>query len=180
MRLSDLLPPFLLLTTITTSHAFVMSPSSAFARPPASPLWLVPSKTEASAAVATTTRRRQRERLLATKPFLDKADQPGLWDKVVRIFSQSANTKRASPAAIRSDEDRKRVQLLTLLRVGIPSVLAGIAAYLVFPVAALTLAGSMHDPGVFSVLAQDSSQFVQNFLTVAGLLFSILVGQTCE
>ena len=36
----------------------------------------------------------------------------------------------------------------------------------------------MNDAGVFAVLSQDSSQFVQNFLTVAGLLFSILVGQT--
>eukprot|EP00555_Chaetoceros_dichaeta_P007151 CAMPEP_0198261062 /NCGR_PEP_ID=MMETSP1447-20131203/9859_1 /TAXON_ID=420782 /ORGANISM="Chaetoceros dichaeta, Strain CCMP1751" /LENGTH=323 /DNA_ID=CAMNT_0043948863 /DNA_START=460 /DNA_END=1431 /DNA_ORIENTATION=+ len=36
----------------------------------------------------------------------------------------------------------------------------------------------MNDAGVFAVLSQDSSQFVQNFLTVSGLLFSILIGQT--
>jgi len=36
----------------------------------------------------------------------------------------------------------------------------------------------MNDAGVFQVLSQDSSQFVQNFLSVAGLLFSILAGQT--
>ena len=40
------------------------------------------------------------------------------------------------------------------------------------------LATLMNDAGVFAVLSQDSSQFVQNFLTVSGLLFSILVGQT--
>jgi hypothetical protein len=42
----------------------------------------------------------------------------------------------------------------------------------------LGLASLFNDAGVFAVLSQDASQFVQNFLTVAGLLFSILVGQT--
>ncbi|KAI2489866.1 hypothetical protein MHU86_24721 [Fragilaria crotonensis] len=46
------------------------------------------------------------------------------------------------------------------------------------PGIAMLLASSMNSAGVFQVLSQDSSQFVQNFLTVAGLLFSILVGQT--
>ena len=70
------------------------------------------------------------------------------------------------------------LQLKTLLRIGIPSALAGILATMLFPFMALTLASVMNDGGVFAVLSQDSSQFVQNFLTVAGLLFSILVGQT--
>lgn len=101
------------------------------------------------------------------------------WEWVIRTLSQSFNFSRASPSGIRSHRDRHRVQLLTLLRVGIPSVGAGIVATLVFPALALALAGNFQNPGVFSVLSQDSSQFVQNFLTVAGLLFSILVGQTC-
>jgi hypothetical protein len=42
----------------------------------------------------------------------------------------------------------------------------------------LFLATLMSDTGVFTVLSQDSSQFVQNFLSVSSLLFSILVGQT--
>jgi len=42
----------------------------------------------------------------------------------------------------------------------------------------LWLCSFFTETGVFTVLSQDSSQFVQNFLTVAGLLFSILVGQT--
>jgi len=65
-----------------------------------------------------------------------------------------------------------------LFRVGIPSVIGGIFATLVFPGLAMFLASVMNDAGVFAVLSQDSSQFVQNFLTVSGLLFSILVGQT--
>jgi hypothetical protein len=65
-----------------------------------------------------------------------------------------------------------------LIRVGIPSVFAGLVATYLFPAFALGLATIMNDAGVFAVLSQDSSQFVQNFLTVSGLLFSILVGQT--
>jgi hypothetical protein len=87
---------------------------------------------------------------------------------------------RNSPLSKLQNFPRNRVQILTLLRVGLPSVLAGIVSTLVFPGLALSLASLWNDPGVFSVLSQDSSQFVQNFLTVSGLLFSILVGQTCE
>lgn len=74
--------------------------------------------------------------------------------------------------------ERTRIQLVTLLRVGLPSVLSGIAAFFAFPALALFLASIVNDAGVFAVLSQDSSQFVQNFLTVSGLLFSILIGQT--
>ena len=69
-------------------------------------------------------------------------------------------------------------QILTFLRVGIPSLFAGVLATATFPAVSLTLASLMNDSGVLSVLSVDSSQFVQNFLSVSGLLFSILVGQT--
>jgi len=74
--------------------------------------------------------------------------------------------------------EKLKVQLITLLRVGIPSIVSGIVAFFAFPALALFLASMMNDAGVFAVLSQDSSQFVQNFLTVSGLLFSILIGQT--
>ena len=67
---------------------------------------------------------------------------------------------------------------MTFVRVIVPSVVAGLIAYLAFPALCLSLCTLLNDAGVFAVLSQDSSQFVQNFLTVAGLLFSILVGQT--
>jgi hypothetical protein len=79
----------------------------------------------------------------------------------------------------RLQQQQSRKQWSTLLRVGGPSLLAGFVAYALFPAAALTLASGWSNPGTFAVLSQDASQFVQNFLTVAGLLFSILVGQTC-
>lgn len=78
----------------------------------------------------------------------------------------------------RNEKDRKMLQIITLLRIGLPSLLAGVMASVAFPFLALGLATIMNDAGVFAVLSQDSSQFVQNFLTVSGLLFSILVGQT--
>ena len=68
--------------------------------------------------------------------------------------------------------------LQTLFRITVPSAVAAIVAYVTFPWLALNIAGSLNNAGVFAVLSQDSSQFVQNFLTVTGLLFSILVGQT--
>ena len=68
--------------------------------------------------------------------------------------------------------------LITLIRVGIPAVLGGIFATAIFPGLALFLGSIMNDAGVFTILSQDSGQFVQNFLSVSSLLFSILVGQT--
>jgi hypothetical protein len=70
------------------------------------------------------------------------------------------------------------MSVLTFVRVIVPSIVAGVIAYLIFPALCLALCTTLNDAGVFAVLSQDSSQFVQNFLTVAGLLFSILVGQT--
>lgn len=110
----------------------------------------------------------------------NKSAYSALLERIATTLSQSYNALAASPAEVRSARDRRRVSVLTLLRVSIPSLLAGVGAYLIFPALALSMASSMHDPGVFAVLSQDSSQFVQNFLTVSGLLFSILVGQTCE
>lgn len=74
--------------------------------------------------------------------------------------------------------ERAKFQIITLIRVGLPSIVTGIAAFFAFPFLALFLASVVNDAGVFAVLSQDSSQFVQNFLTVSGLLFSILIGQT--
>lgn len=77
-----------------------------------------------------------------------------------------------------TSSDRAKFQVITLIRVGLPSIISGIAATFAFPFLALFLASIVNDAGVFAVLSQDSSQFVQNFLTVSGLLFSILIGQT--
>lgn len=102
------------------------------------------------------------------------------WDNnITPSLSSSSSSSPARPSKlITTDRERLTVQLTTILRVGLPSLFAGTCAYLLFPTLALTLADIINDAGAFAVLSQDSSQFVQNFLTVVGLLFSILVGQT--
>jgi hypothetical protein len=103
-----------------------------------------------------------------------------LRERILMTFSTSAASKVAKKRGIDFNPSTERgLNALTLLRVGIPSVFSGIMAYLAFPGLALWLCTFFNgDAKVFAVLSQDSSQFVQNFLTVAGLLFSILVGQT--
>jgi hypothetical protein len=122
-------------------------------------------------------------RSISSQPLLssnnDGNKSISIWERLATTISQTAAARVAAPyAEIVSDADKLRVQLVTLLRVGIPSILAGVTATLTFPALAVGLASLMNDAGVFAVLSQDSSQFVQNFLTVSGLLFSILVGQT--
>lgn len=71
-----------------------------------------------------------------------------------------------------------QVQLETLTRIIVPSALASFVAFLIFPPISLGLSYLINDSATFAVLSVDSSQFIQNFLTVTGLTFSILVGQT--
>lgn len=107
-------------------------------------------------------------------------DDDTFMERLLRMFSQTFNAEKVRPGYVKNPKDRRRVQFVTLVRVGLPSVLTGVVATLTFPAMALFLAGLWNtNPGTLAVLSQDSSQFVQNFLTVAGLLFSILVGQTC-
>jgi len=104
----------------------------------------------------------------------DYAEPDGALDRLASSISRSVASKVASGDSVSA----VRTQLKTLIRVGLPSIFAGVASYFLFPVVALAMASLVNDSGVFAVLSQDSSQFVQNFLTVSGLLFSILVGQS--
>lgn len=69
-------------------------------------------------------------------------------------------------------------QSVTLLRVGIPSLFLATSAAISYPTVAMWLASTINDSGVFAVVSQDASQYIQNILTTSGLMFSILVGQT--
>lgn len=101
-----------------------------------------------------------------------------VWEKIASSLSGTVAASSSSSSSSTSADPNSTMQLVTLVRVGIPSVLAGIVATLIFPTISLGLASIFNDAGVFAVLSQDSSQFVQNFLTVSSLMFSILVGQT--
>lgn len=103
-----------------------------------------------------------------------------LLGKLASTVSQGAANRLVAPyfSSLKNEKERKIFQLTTLARVAIPSVVAGVTCYLAFPALAMGLASMMSGEGVFKVLSTDSSQFVQNFLSVSSLLFSILVGQT--
>ncbi len=110
-------------------------------------------------------------------------DEESLMDRVAtqitsQLITDDTNINESTRIIGTTKSERFRFQLITLFRVGIPSIIAGIGAFFIFPALALFLASIVNDAGVFAVLSQDSSQFVQNFLTVSGLLFSILIGQT--
>ena len=92
--------------------------------------------------------------------------------------SLGRSNKSKSTILSESLQGRLKLGLLTTLRVVLPSILAGVVAFYAFPGLSLWLCSLFQDQGVFAVLSQDSSQFVQNFLSVSSLLFSILVGQT--
>ena len=88
---------------------------------------------------------------------------------------QSATTQQPSSS---EQSSFQQLQLETLQRIVLPSLLAAFTSTLLFPPLALLLSRLINDAASFAVLSVDSSQFVQNFLTVTGLTFSILVGQT--
>ena len=74
-------------------------------------------------------------------------------------------------------ETRARQAVSTLLRIGIPSLLAAVAGFFYFDNLSLYISSTL-DVRTLSVLARDndSGQFIQNFTTVAGTLFAILAG----
>ena len=67
---------------------------------------------------------------------------------------------------------------ISLFRIIIPSFALSAFFKVTYPTIATILAARIDDSGVFAVVAQDASQYIQNILTTSGLLFSILVGQT--
>lgn len=72
------------------------------------------------------------------------------------------------------------VQIKTLVRVAVPSITLAILGGLLYTPLCLFIANDIlhSDQGVFTVLSQDSSQYVQNILTTSGLMFSIITGYT--
>jgi Protein of unknown function (DUF4239) len=75
-------------------------------------------------------------------------------------------------------EMKKYLQMVTLLRVGVPSVIAASIAYLIYPGISMSIFGWINDNDAIVVVANDYSQYIQNILTTSGLMFSITVGYT--
>ena len=97
----------------------------------------------------------------------------------------SAQDFSLAPTPYGLDEDPKDVYMAgqamklreTLIRVILPSLAAAGLAVLCYAPFCLFLKGWL-DTGELSILGNDSSQFMQNFLSLNGLLFSILAGNS--
>ena len=101
-------------------------------------------------------------------------------ETIANVSSDISPSRRDSikETGLPSPELGLQIQVETLSRIILPSALASLAAFLLFPSLALYLSYLINDSATFAVLAVDSSQFIQNFLTVTSLTFSLLVGQT--
>ena len=69
-------------------------------------------------------------------------------------------------------------QFRTLFRVGFPSVVAGVAATLIFPALARLACTVTNSAQTFTLLTPAATDYTGQFLSVIGLLCSLLVGQT--
>ncbi|GAB5361272.1 hypothetical protein AAMO2058_000699500 [Amorphochlora amoebiformis] len=75
----------------------------------------------------------------------------------------------------RSYEGSSILRSKSMRRILIPSIVAAIGGTILFPAISIALRGMM-DLGEIYVISNDQGQFIQNFVTVNGLLFSILTG----
>lgn len=108
---------------------------------------------------------------LASSSTSDLLPEESIWEQMARVFH---------PGDISKDIEATRAytQTVTMLRVGVPSFFMAASSHIAYPTIAIALANVINDSGVFAVVSQDSSQYIQNVLTTSGLTFSLLVGQT--
>ena len=93
------------------------------------------------------------------------------------VTTNNADNRPAPPPLNPSRVDRASVQIVTILRLGVPSIIAGTASALAFPSLCRGIISVMcRNGGPAAVCA--SAGFVEQFLGVMGLLFSLLLGQT--
>lgn len=98
-------------------------------------------------------------------------DNLSFWEKAAQNFV-------ADDYASNAAELRKYVQILTIIRVGIPSFVAGVGATVVYPDLSMYLASVIDSKEALDVVANDYSQYIQNILTTCGLMFTIMTGYT--
>ena len=91
-------------------------------------------------------------------------------------FQGGADLNRRKRASLRT---RTKQVLSTLVRVALPTIVATVMGLLYYDNLSL-LIRSLLDGRTLGVLMADEAQFVQNFLTVIGLLFSILAGNAYQ
>ena len=87
-----------------------------------------------------------------------------------------SNKKDAAKQQLgRVGEMRQKLAQTTLARVAVPTLLSTLVAYVYFDNLSLLIAADLEN-GTIRLVARDEAQFIQNFLTSMGLLFTILAG----
>ena len=126
------------------------------------------------------TRNALRERSSSTTSLLlsetslesSSATEVSIWENIANRIYPSSDLSNDY------EESKAYTNAVSLLRVGIPSLFLASSAKISYPFVAIALANAIDDSGVFAVVSQDASQYIQNICTTSGLTFSILVGQT--
>lgn len=111
---------------------------------------------------------------------VETASTESIYETIAQyFFDETAYDNQIRPAAD-LQQTRAYTNTVSMLRVGLPSLVLAATAKLAYAPIAMQLANNpaIFDSGVFAVVAQDASQYIQNILTTSGLMFSILVGQT--
>jgi hypothetical protein len=113
-------------------------------------------------------------RLHAFNPIKDQPEIVASDDIFERLALNFVNNQEEDPTR----SLQSYYEAISALRVGIPALAWATLSHLSYPVASMALATAIDDSGVFAVVSQDSSQYIQNILTTSGLVFSIIAGQT--
>lgn len=105
--------------------------------------------------------------------------KPEDYDTIVAAATTVSNGGSTLEEQLKQRSKLQRyISTISGLRVGIPSLALATAAKIMYPSLAHTVADIINDPGVFDIVGQDASQFIQNILTTSGLVFSLIIGQT--
>ena len=104
------------------------------------------------------------------------SSKESIWEKLASAIVKVDYDAAGNP--LDTATFKQYVQIVSTLRVGIPSLVTATISKLAYPGMSMAVAAVIHDPAVFDVVANDYSQYIQNVLTTSGLVFSLLIGQT--
>lgn len=123
---------------------------------------------------------RTSELFAQSKPVLISKKQEKMMENFYTTGFWEGVAEKFMPQGYRSDISQMKgfVQIVSALRVCIPSLIVGVLAGAAYPPLSMVVAGWIDDPKAFEVVANDYAQYIQNILTTSGLMFSITVGYT--
>lgn len=111
--------------------------------------------------------------------------------KASKLQNISISSSLSVSSSSTTEQERFKIELQTLSRIGIPSLILASICFATFPTIASTLATNIHDaydggagPNYYGaeslnlILNDNSNQFIQNMHNFCALLFSLLTGYT--